>query len=656
VVILGHGIWERLFGSDPTVVGRQIMLGGNSATVIGVMPEGFRFPSNSPSDYWIPLEPTLDTNRLTGRNLHFITGVGRLRDGVTIEDATAELAQIARRMFAGGDSSTDIGSFELVTVHDDMVRRIRPALLVLMGAVGFVLLIACANVANLLLTRATSRRKEIAIRSALGAGRGRLVRQLVVDALLLSIAGGAIGLLLALWGTDLLIALAPRGAAGVIDLRLDTTVVTYTVLLSLLSGILFGLAPAIQGTGDDLIHGLKSGGLGGSRQRSRVRRVLVVGEVALSLVLLIGAGLMIRSFIELRDVDPGFDPIGVAAIDLGLSPRMYPDADGQMRFYRNVIERIESSAGIESVGAIFTLPLSGSNRENTIGIVGRDDRSGPPPEGSYRSVSAGYFRTMGIPVLRGRAFSDHDNGSSAPVVVINERLAEKYFPGVDPIGQRLTLGDSAGIEIVGVVGNVRYQDLEEDPKPEFYLPYEQSPEPKMSLLVRSRSRDIGEVADIVRAAVGNVDRRQPLFAIRSMEELVADATADRRFTMTLLALFAGIALVLASVGIYGVIAYSVAQRTHEIGLRMALGARRRDVLAMMIREGLRLALSGVGIGLVAAWGLTRLLSGLLYGVSATDPITFGGISLLLCTIALLATWIPALRAARVDPMVALRDE
>jgi putative ABC transport system permease protein len=662
VVLLGHGVWQRRFGADPGVVSREIMLNGRSTTVLGVMPPNFNFPVQGlQKDYWAPLAPSVG-RRVTERGSHYLNVVAGLKPGFTLAQAAGETQAIAARL-AGQypDSNTGYG-LNVVSAHEELVKDVKPALLVLLGAVGFVLLIACANVANLLLARATARQKEIAIRTALGASRMRVVRQLLTESVLLSIVGGSLGLLIAVWGVDLLMAASPADIPRVNETGLDARMLVFTLLISVVTGLIFGLAPALQASKLDLTETLKEGGRGSTEglRRNRVRSLLVVSEIALSLVLLVSAGLLIKSFMRLLEVNPGFSPENVLTASISLPPAKYTEERQQSAFFRETVERLKASPGIVSAAAVFPLPLSGSNRANTFQIAGRPiPNPGESPEANDRVTTPDYFQTMGIPVLKGRVFTERDSADAPPVMVINETFARRFFPDEDPLGKRIIIdseNNPDGNEIVGVVGDVRHRSLDVESGAEAYLSYLQFPERSMSLVIRTQAADPMSTASSIRGVVQQVDKDQPLSSIKTMEQLLSESVAQRHFNMLLLGIFSAVALMLAAIGIFGVMNYSVSQRTHEIGIRMALGAQGRDVLKMVVGQGMILALVGVVIGLVAAFALTRVMSNLLFGVSATDPLTFAGVSLLLAVIALLACYIPARRATKVDPMVALRYE
>jgi putative ABC transport system permease protein len=665
VVVLSHSLWQRRFNADPKIVGQQVRFDGESTTVIGVMPKGFAFPLDDDNpEFWVPLDPEQAFNKERGAN--YLKVIARLKTGTTLEQAQAEMETIGRRLEQEYPDKNAGKGIRLVSMHEDVVKAIRPALLVLLSAVGFVLLIACANVANLLLARASSRSREIAIRTALGASRARIIRQLLTESLLLSIVGGAAGLLLALWGVDVLSAAIPANIPRVKDVGLDTSVLVFTMGISLLTGILFGLAPALQASKPDFNEALKEGGRGSTEgfSRNRVRSLLVISEVALSLVLLIGAGLMIKSFVQLLNVKPGFEPEHVLTANISLPPAKYPDVEKQSAFYQQVTERVRALPGIDSAGTVSPLPLSGSFIQNLVTIEGRPPLApGEKPITNTRIISPDYLRAMGIPLQRGRNFTEHDDKDAPDVFLVNETFVRRFFPGEDPIGKRIKVSirpspdkPDANGEIVGVVGDVKHQSLDKEAGPEAYVPAMKFAEGYMTVVARAASSDPAQLTSALRGAVQQVDPDQPVFDIQTMKQVLAESVARQRFNMLLLGLFAGIALLLAAVGIFGVMNYSVSQRTHEIGIRMALGAQTRDILKMVVGQGMILTFIGVVLGLVAAYFLTRVMSGLLYGVSTTDPLTFAGVSGLLVAAALLACYIPARRATKVDPMIALRYE
>jgi putative ABC transport system permease protein len=659
VAVISHGLWQRRFGSDPNVVGRQIKLDGKEREIVGVTPADFRFEFvTDAADFWTPINPQADG--FQSRGAIFLELIGRLKPGVSIEQAQADMQGVMGRLQqAYPNPNAGIG-IRLSGAREELVGDLRPTLLVLLGAVGFVLLIACANVANLLLARAAGRGREIAVRVALGASRARIVRQLLTESLLLACAGGLLGLLLAVWGVDLLSSFIPQDVPRFDQTNLDLPVLGFTLGASLLTGILFGLAPAVHSARLDMNDSLKEGGRGATegRGRNRVHSLLVVTEVALSLVLLIGAGLLVRSFIKLRNTDPGFDPRNTLTASLSLAPVRYAKDEQVNQFYDQLIERVRALPGVEAVGAVAPLPLSGNGMSYSFIIT---DRPEPPPgqglSASARFVTPGYFRAMGIPLRRGRLFTEQDRADAPAVLVVNDAFARRYFSGEEVLGKRLRLGfGRLEGEIVGVVGDVRGNSLSTPGIPEYYIPQSHAASGDMSLVVRTSTTDPAALTPAVRDVVRQMDKDQPLYEVRTMGALVSRSMARQRFSTTLIGVFAALALALAAVGIFSVMSYSVAQRRHEIGIRMALGAQSRDILRMVLGRGMTLTLVGVGLGLAASYGLTRLMSSLLFGVSATDPLTFGGVAVLLASVALLACYAPARRATKVDPMVALRHE
>ncbi|HEX8143166.1 MAG TPA: ABC transporter permease, partial [Pyrinomonadaceae bacterium] len=617
VILLSYNLWQRRFNADPNIVGRRLRLSSRTATVLGVLPVGFKFPvDEGRTDYLQPLGPNIG-EYFSRRSAYFLKVVGRLKPGVTIDQAEVEMRAIGARLEQQyPDEGQRLGA-TLVPLHEELVGPVRPALLVLLGAVAFVLLIACANVANLLLARAAARQREISIRTAMGASRWRIVRQLLTESLLLSVMGGGLGLLLGWWGVDLLVASIPVDIPRLREIGLDARVLGFTMGISALTGIAFGLAPALQASQVELNESLKEGGRGSTDglRRNRVRSLLVISEVALSLVLLIGAGLLIKSFARLREVDPGIRTKNVLTTGLSPSKAKYPDAEQQKNFYREVLRRLESLPGVEAAGFVDPLPLSGNSSSVSFTVEGQEVAAGKQPSSNRRMISPGYFRTMSIPLLKGRAFDERDNNDAPPVVIINETFARRFFAGVDPIGKRLIIGadprdnpNPPPHEIVGVVGDVRHQGLEREAGPEYYVSYQQTPLRRAELVVLTNSDNPSSMTASLRNAIKQVDQEQYIPRIEPMDELLAESLARRRFNMMLLAVFAGVALLLAAIGIYGVMSYSVTQRTHEIGIRIALGAQTRDVLRMVIRQGMTLVLIGVGIGLLAAFSLTRIMA------------------------------------------------
>ena len=666
VIVLGYDLWRRRFNADPNIIGRQIRIGSTSASVLGVMPEGFRFPAQATkTEFLRPLAATLG-DRTQRRNSYSLRVVARLKPGVTAAAAGSEMRAIGVQLEQQyPDEGFRLGT-RLISLHEAVTWGSRTPLLVLLGAVGFVLLIACANVANLLLARAASRHREMAIRAALGAGRRRVVRQLLTESLLLSLLGGAVGLLVAWWGVQFLLGASPLNIPRLKDVGLDTTVLTFTAVVSVLTGVIFGLAPALQASRADLQNSLKEGGRNatGGALRNRVRAVLVVVEVALSLVLLVGAGLLGKSFLLLSEVSPGFEPEHVLSTNLSLAKAKYPQPEQQQAGFAEIVRRAAAIPGVEAAALIYPLPLGGDSNAGTFLIAGQPAlRPEDKPTSSHRTISPDYFRALNIPLSRGRPFDERDNQHAPPVIIVNETFARRYFAGTEALGQHIIVEGEQGDnvvppprEIIGIVGDVRHESLDTESGPEYYVPYTQAPEAFMSLVVRSAADNPLSLAASVREVIKQMDKDQYVAAIQPMTKLVAESVARRRFNAQLTGVFAVVALLLAAVGIFGVLNYAVAQRTQEIGLRVALGAQTRDVLRLVLGQGVRLILFGLALGLAASFALTRVLAVMLFGVTPTDPLTFVAVSLLLASVALLACYIPARRATKVDPLVALRYE
>ena len=657
VVVLSHGLWRRRFGADPKVVGRVITLDGVGREVVGVMPPGFYFPSKE-AEVWVPTG--WNRERIAAlRRPHFLRAVGRLKPGVTLEGARAEMQTIASRLEAQyPDTNTQMG-VGLGPLQEWIVSDVRLPLVVLLAAVAFVLLIACANVANLLLSRAAVRTREVAVRRALGAGRWRVMRQLLTESLLLALAGASAGLLLASWFKDLLVSFSPDDIPRLDELRLDWRVLCFTLAAALLTTLLTGLTPALQSIQPRLASALKEGGQKGAPGQGRsVRGSLVIAEVSIALVLAAGAGLTVRSFLRLQNVDPGFDTDGTLTLRVSLPRAGYGEDAQQSAFFERAEQLIRNLPGVEAVGSTTRLPLKGYRWTGDMTIEGR------PPEDYVREVrhkeiTPDYFRAIGLPLLRGRSFNDSEREQGRPTIIVNDALARRYFPGEDPVGKRLKFTkpeeDGAWQTIVGVVGDEKQDSLGAEVRPEIYQSHLQSAQNEMTLVVRAAG-DPRALAGAVREQIRALDPALPVYDVKPMRDVVYESLARERFVMLLLTLFAALALALAAVGIYGVVSYATAQRTHEIGLRMALGAQARDVLRLVIGQGLSHVLIGVGVGLLVALALTRLMASLLYGVSATDPLTFAAVALLLTAVSLFACYIPARRATRVDPLTALRYE
>jgi predicted permease len=665
VVVISHGFWVRRFGSDPNTVGSTLTLDGNSYAVVGIMPADFVVPQSV--DIWTPIAFTPEQLAANNHGNEFLTVIARLKPGVGMGQAQAEMDTLAdqlRPQFYGEGS----WGIKLKSLREQLVGDIRFALIFLLMAVCFVLLIACANVANLLLARASARQKEIAVRTALGASRTRIVRQLLTESVLLSLLGGVLGLGLAYLGIRLLVLGVPQNISSSIvgwrHIGINPQVLGFTFLVSVLTGVVFGLVPALQASRPDLNETLKEGGRSGSEggRRNLVRSVLVVFEVASALMLLVCAGLLMRSFMRLMDVNPGFNPQNLITMQLTLPRSKYGENTQMSAFYGQALERIKALPGVQSAAFGTNLPMTGNNTSASFSVEGLQVAPGESsPHGDPHLVTPDYFQAMQIPLLKGRYFTEQDSKDSLPVTIIDDVLADRYWPDQDPVGKRIAghfdskAGQLNWRTIVGVVGHVKRYGLDGKVKEQYYFPEAQRTQPNMALLVRSAS-DPARLVPSIRDAIHAVDKDQPIYRVMSMEELVSNSVAQKRFSMLLLAIFAGVALLLAAVGIYGVMSYSVTRRTHEIGIRMALGASRADVLKMVVRQGMTLTLIGVGVGLGVAFLVARVMSSLLFGIGSHDPATFIMIPAILTGVALGACFIPARRATRVDPMVALRYE
>ena len=668
-VILTHGFWQRELKGDPAALGRTLTLDARPHTVIGVMPEGFQFPiQTESSDVYVTIAEDASTADGTKpsteqRGSHSLRGLARLKPGVTPENAEKELQTIAAALAKQYPDTNTNFSVGILPLREELVGDVRTALYILFGAVLCVLLIASANVANLQLARASVRGREIAVRSALGAGRGRIIRQLLTESVLLSGIGGLFGFILAQWGTRALVAVVPQNLPLASRIELDGYVLAFTLLVALGTGVIFGLAPALGASRVDLASALKSGSRGStSGGGHRLRHLLVVGEISLALVLLVGAGLLLQSFARLGQVSPGVQSAGLLTARFGLPETSYPKPENLIAFYDQLMAKLRLVPGVKSVSTVFPLPLSGSES-----ITDFDIEESPKPEGQraaspVRIIGVDYFKTMGIPVKRGRVFTDAEQLKSQPVVIVNEKFVQTYFPGQNVIGKRIKPGWSIDDdkphmrEIIGIVGNVKARSLKADEMPEIYLSGAQLPINVATLVVRSEVSDPTSLTSAITAQLATIDRGIPLTRIRVFEEYMTRSLARPRFNALLLSIFAGVALLLTAIGIYGVMAYSVAQRTGEIGLRMALGAGHSSIFRLVIGQAMTLAGISIGLGLVAAFVATRLMNSLLFGVPSWDPFTFIGISALIALVAFLAAWIPARRAMRVDPMVALRAD
>lgn len=662
VIVISHGLWQRAFGSDPHVNGREITVSGKSCTLLGVMPAGWKFPIEADrSDFVSPLEP-LVASEVPQRGSHFLHLLGRLKPDLSSKQAEAEMKPIAARLAQQYPNTNTGRSVRLVSLRESIVGQVRPALLILLGAVALVLLIACANVANLLLARAAGRSREIGIRTALGASRLRIVRQLLAESFLLALLGGAGGLLLAWWGVDLLSAFGPRNVPRLNEVHIDLAICAFTFGLAVLSTIIFGLIPALQVARASVNESLQQGAKGstGGLHGTRVRAFLVVSQVSLSLLLLTGAGLLIKSFFNLRATDPGFEPTRLLVLDQSIPRTKYTEPDKQRRFYQQLLPKLAALPGVVAVGGANPLPFSGNDTASSFRLASQPERGpGTHPDASNLVVVPGYFRSMEIPLRVGRVFDEHDNETGQQVAIVNEAFVRRFLPSTNPIGERILRDKEGGadaLEIIGVVGNAKQTDLKAEVAPEFYQPFAQAPGRRLWLTFRTETENLAGLGSAIRRVVHEQDPDVFVGNLDAMTFLLGENLAQPKFNMMLLAIFAGVALILASIGIYGVIAYSVAQRTREIGIRMALGAQRGDMLALVMRQSLSVVAVGLTIGLIAAFAATRLLASLLYGVGANDPLTYASVVFLLAVSALLASYVPARRAMKVDPMVALRYE
>jgi putative ABC transport system permease protein len=665
VVVLSQGLFQKRFNSDPNIVNQSMVLDGKNYTIVGVMPSAFQFPiQNDPVELWTTVavdregkEPITEE-----RGAHYMNVIARLKPGVSKKQAQTDMTSISARLEQQYPDKNLHKSSGVEPTLEALVSDIRPALLILLGAVGCVLLIACANVANLLLARAMVRHKEMAIRSALGASRMRVVRQLLTESVLLSLTGGALGLVLAVWWSDLLVALGKENIPRALQVGLDWRVLAFTFLVSILTGIVFGLVPALHSSKTELTESLKEGGRGSGEgaRRNHIRGVLVVSELAIAVILLVGAGLLIQSLWRLRQVSPGFESENLLTLVVGIPEVKYP-TERQAQFYHELVARVQSLPGVRSAGAVIPLPLSGDLFRISFETEGRPVAKGDQPSADFFVIGNGYFKTLGVSMLQGRDFNERDNKQAPAVIIVNQAFARKFFPDEDPIGKRIKPGISTDTdkpamrEIVGVVSDIRNRNLSSELRPGYFVPASQIPFNQMTIVVRT-TNDPHSLITAVQNEVHSMDRELPVFNVKTMDEYISATVAAPRFNATLLVLFASVALVLTIVGLYGVMSYSVAQRTNEIGIRMALGAQTRDVLRLIVSQGFKLVLLGLAIGLAGAFALMRVIASLLFGVTAKDPLTFATVAVLLAVVALLACYIPARRATRLDPLNALRYE
>ena len=660
VIVLKHSFWQQHFAGDPSIVGKAITLNRKVFTVVGVLPPDFNYPYNG-GDLWAPL--VFDQKERSDRGNHYLRVMGLLKPGATVAQAQAEFRTLARRAQEQFPETNSGHDAYVQTLTDDAVRGARAGVPIAMGAVVFVLLIACANVANLLLVRAASRQRETAVRLALGASRSRLIRQTLTESALLALSGGALGLLISVWAIEALARGIPEGFSKFIPgwshLGINLTVLAFTFVVSVLAGTLAGLAPVWHATRTNLNEALKAGGRSefGNRTRSRLRSALVISEVALSLVLLIGAGLMVRSFVEMQRADLGIRPENVLALEISLPQDAYKDKNGGRDFYQHLLQRVGALPGVVKAGAVNIVPMSSGGNSTTFQIVGRPPfTKGQAPYTDIRVATPGYFDAIGTTLHRGRPTTEQDDANATRVVLINETFARRFLPGQQSIGQRIDFsGEKETREVIGVVADVKNDDLEEQADPTVYLPYSQSAWLKMNLVIRG-SHDPTQLASAVRGEVHALDPTLPVYNVKTVPQMIYERASPKRLMTYILGVFALIALLLSAVGIYGVMSYSVTQRTPELGIRMALGAQALDVLKLVVRNGMMLALVGVAIGLAGAFALTRLLGNLLFHVTPTDALTFAAVSISLIVVALLACYIPARRATKVDPLVALRYE
>ena len=669
VVVLSHSAWQNRFKGDPNVVGQGVTLNGQSYSVIGVMPPGFQFPIQAEliemwANFSVDTESVVGAATSSQRGNHYLEAVGKLKPGVTAAQAEAQLVSIAAQLEKQYPNDNHGFSAKVGLLRDRLTADTSQSLWILFGAVGCVLLIACANVANLLLARAANRRREIIIRTALGAGRGRVIRQLLTESLLLALCGGAVGVLGASFGTEALIAITPGNIPRMAEASLDSRVLLFTLLVATLTGLVMGLVPALQATKTDIQAVLKEGGRNATGARATMRSALVVAEIAIAVVLLIGAGLLLNSFARLLRVNPGFNPNQLLTMRVGLPDGTYARAEDSARFHDRLLMSLEGLPGVSAYSTVAPLPMSNSNIGVGFAVEGRPNNTGRdyPYDTRLSLVGPGYFQMMGTAIQQGREFSTRDSLNATQVVMVNEAFVRKFFPNENPLGKRINPTISADDrplpmrEIVGVVADFKAKNLNEPTKPEVYLHIAQCPAFGSFTVMLRTSQDAASLTNVMRDKINQLDRNVSLGQVRTFDTYLSNVVAQPRFNSLLLGIFAGVALLLTAIGLYGVVSYNVLQRTQEIGVRMALGAQTRDVLRLVLGQGIKLVVLGVGIGLVGAFAATRVLSTLLFGVQATDPLTFAAVVVFLGIVALLACWIPARRATKVDPMIALRCE
>ncbi len=663
VVVFTHHAWKTLFNGDPKIVGQQIKMSSRSYTVLGVMPPGFQFPvEGERAEYLMPLHP-LVPDEVKRRDSHFLRLVGRMKPGVSIEQCKADLNAISSRLAKEYPNSNTNRSNLVVSLHKDIVGDVRPALITILAAVLFVLLIACANVANLLLARATARQREIAIRTALGASRWRIISQLLLEGFLLALLGALGGLLMAWWSVDLLRVFGPQDVPRLGEIAINAPVWTFTFVAAVLSTLLFAMIPALQGTRPNVSQSLQEGGSRGAvgPESHRLRGLFVISQVALSLLLLIGAGLLIKSFANLRGTKLGFDPSHAVTLHLSMPRVKYPDPNQHRAFFEQILPKLAAIPGVKAAGGAMPMPFSGNDRGSTFTVVGQPPLArGNHPVASHLIITPGYFRAMKTPLIAGRDFNSHDTKDSLPVVIVNEAFVRRFLGHGNPIGQRIVLDQvdnkTTTLEIIGVVASSHHETLASEAQPEFYIPHAQDPSRRMDIVLRTSAAELSGLQAAFRNVVHDYDKDIYIPNLETLEQRIGTTLAQPRFNMMLLGTFAGVAMILAAIGIYGVIAYSVAQRTREIGIRMALGAQRRNMLQMVLWQSFSLVGIGLLAGLVSALALTRLMTSLLYGVTAHDLSIYAIVLIVLSSAALLASYFPARRAMHVDPIVALRYE